>query len=90
MPGRSLGKTSPLNDDDLKEFIELQKTYANSEKSWAVDISEVKTSSYDFSVRNPNGKLEQPLRSMEEILAEMEASDEDANEILNGIKEMFL
>ena len=23
-PGRSLGKTNPLNDDDLKEFIELQ------------------------------------------------------------------
>ncbi len=24
-PGRSLGKTNPLNDDDLKEFVELKK-----------------------------------------------------------------
>src|SRR5215217_2652873 len=38
-PGRSLGKTNPLNDADLKEFIELQKTFADSPKSWSVDIS---------------------------------------------------
>jgi type I restriction enzyme M protein len=29
-PGRSLGKTNPLNDDDLAEFIELQKTFDDS------------------------------------------------------------
>ena len=33
-PGRSLGKTNPLNDDDLAEFVELQKTLADSPKSW--------------------------------------------------------
>ena len=26
-PGRNLGKTNPLNDDDLKEFVALQKTF---------------------------------------------------------------
>jgi type I restriction enzyme M protein len=24
-PGRNLGKTNPLNDDDLAEFVELQR-----------------------------------------------------------------
>jgi len=24
-PGRNLGKTNPLNDDDLAEFVKLQK-----------------------------------------------------------------
>jgi len=89
VPGRSLGKTSPLNDDDLKEFKDLQKTLADSEKSWSVNVSEVSTNNYDLSVKNPNGKVEQVFRSMDEILAEMEALDEETTEILNGIKEMF-
>jgi len=29
-PGRSMGKTNPLNDADLTEFVELQKTFAIS------------------------------------------------------------
>ncbi|MCY0853219.1 N-6 DNA methylase [Cupriavidus sp. D39] len=33
-PGRSMGKTNPLNDADLAEFVELQKTFADSPKSW--------------------------------------------------------
>lgn len=89
IPGRSLGKTSPLNDDDLKEFKQLQKTLADSDNSWTVDISSINTSNYDLSVKNPNGKVEQTFRSMDEILAEMEALDEETSEILNGIKEMF-
>ena len=36
-PGRNLGKTNPLNDADLAEFVELQKTFADSPKSWSVD-----------------------------------------------------
>src|SRR5207244_13024365 len=36
-PGRSLGKTNPLNDDDLAGFVELQRTFAESPKSWSVD-----------------------------------------------------
>ncbi len=32
-PGRNLGKTNPLNDDDLAEFVKLQKTFADSPKS---------------------------------------------------------
>ena len=39
-PGRNLGKTNPLNDDDLKEFVKLQKTFADSPKSWSVDAQE--------------------------------------------------
>ncbi|ASB50420.1 class I SAM-dependent DNA methyltransferase [Alkalitalea saponilacus] len=90
VPGRSLGKTSPLNDDDLQEFKELQKTLPDSEKSWSIDISEINTSNFDFSVKNPNGKVEMVYRSLDEILAEMEAMDEDSDEILNNIKEKFL
>ena len=34
-PGRNLGKTNPLNDDDLAEFVKLQKTFADSPKAGA-------------------------------------------------------
>jgi len=89
VPGRSLGKTSPLNDKDLQEFKDLSKTLSDSEKSWTVDIAEINTSNYDLSVKNPKEKEEAIFRSMDEILAEMEALDEETYEILNGIKEMF-
>ena len=39
-PGRNMGKTNPLNDDDLAEFVELQKTFADSAKSWSVDADD--------------------------------------------------
>jgi hypothetical protein len=37
-PGRNMGKTNPLNDDDLADFVELQKTFADSAQSWSVDV----------------------------------------------------
>ena len=34
---RNLGKTNPLNENDLSEFVELQQTKAESVNSWNVD-----------------------------------------------------
>src|SRR5580698_4286503 len=36
-PGRNLGKTNPLNDEDLKDFVALQAKFADSKNSWMVD-----------------------------------------------------
>ena len=54
-PGRNLGKTNPLNDDDLTEFVKLQKTFADSPKSWSVDVKSIDKTTFDLSVKNPNG-----------------------------------
>jgi type I restriction enzyme M protein len=35
---RNLGKTNPLNEKDLEDFIALQKTQVESENSWIIDI----------------------------------------------------
>src|SRR4051812_40380883 len=40
-PGRNLGKTNPLNDDDLKEFVAFQYRFADSERSWTVDAKDI-------------------------------------------------
>lgn len=88
-PGRSLGKTTALNDDDLKEFVELQATKLDSEKSWSVDIDDVDDVTWDLSVKNPNKGEEQSLRDPQEILAEITALDAETTEILEGIRGML-
>ena len=64
-PGRNLGKTNPLNDDDLKEFVKLQKTFADSPKSWSVDAKNIDQTTFDLSVKNPNSGEEVAHRSPE-------------------------
>ena len=88
-PGRNLGKTNPLNDDDLKEFIELQKTFANSPKSWSVDVKTIDQTSFDLSVKNPNGKEEINHRSPEEILREILALDAESAGVLENIRRLL-
>ena len=88
-PGRNMGKTNPLNDDDLAEFIEMQKDFSESEKSWSVDASDVDEDTFDLSVKNPNIPEEAPLRSPEEILAEIEKLDAESAEVLAGIRGML-
>ena len=88
-PGRNMGKTNPLNDKDLAEFIELQKTKPETEKSWNLSTSEVSEDTYDLSAKNPNLPEEAPLREPKEILAEMESLDLETNTILKSIKEIL-
>ena len=86
-PGRNMGKTNPLNDADLAEFIELQKTFADSPKSWSVDthaLSEVE--GYDLSVKNPNSGEEITHRSPQDIMDEIAALDAESAEVLGNIR----
>jgi type I restriction enzyme M protein len=84
--GRNMGKTNPLNDADLKDFIELQKTKADSDKSWMLDVSGIDQTTWDLSVRNPNGGEEIVHRSPQVILEEITANDAECAEVLEGIK----
>ena len=85
-PGRNLGKTNPLNDDDLAEFVELQKTFADSPKSWSVDIASIDQTTFDLSVKNPNGGEEVKHRSPQEIMDEIARLDTESAEVLKKIK----
>jgi type I restriction enzyme M protein len=87
-PGRSLGKTTALNDDDLKEFVELQASFADSAKSWTLDVADIDKTTFDLSVKNPNAPGEAPLREPEEILAEIAALDAESAGLLAEIGEM--
>ncbi len=82
---RNLGKTNALNEKDLADFIELQKTKADSENSWSVSINDIDQTAFDISAKNPNKKEEAALRQPQEILSEMKALDEESADILNSI-----
>lgn len=65
-PGRNLGKTNALNEEDLAEFVELQRTKADSENSWTIDRASL-GEDCDLSVKNPNRVEEKDERSAQEI-----------------------
>ena len=85
-PGRNLGKTNPLKDDDLKEFVKLQKTFSDSPKSWNVDAKNIDQTTFDLSVKNPNGGEEVAHRSPEEIMDEIAALNSESAEVLQTIR----
>jgi len=86
---RNLGKTNALSETDLTEFIELQKTKADSPNSWSVKVADIDTSTYDLSAKNPNKKEETALRSPKAILDEIKALDKESEAILNSILKML-
>ena len=88
-PGRNLGKTNPLNDDDLAEFVKLQKTFADSPKSWSVDAKSIDQTTFDLSVKNPNGGEEVTHRSPQEIMDEIAALDAESAEVLANIRALL-
>ena len=88
-PGRNMGKTNPLNENDLAEFVELQKTKADSCKSWSVSIADVDPVTRDLSVKNPNSGGEVVHRTPEDIMDEIAALDAESGEVLARIREQL-
>jgi type I restriction enzyme M protein len=88
-PGRNLGKTNPLNDDDLAEFVKLQETLADSPKSWSVDAKTINKETFDLSVKNPNGGEEVAHRSPKKIMDEIAALDAESAKVLKNIKALL-
>ena len=83
---RNLGKTNPLNEKDLADFVTLQKTKAESENSWNVRLSDVDQTTFDLSAKNPNTPEEAPLRQPNEILEAMATLDKETAAVMNDLK----
>ena len=86
---RNLGKTNPLNENDLAEFVELQKTKTDSDNSWTLDVAGINSATYDLSVKNPNNNDETVLREPKEILDEMKALDIESAAVLKAIRNLL-
>jgi type I restriction enzyme M protein len=86
---RNLGKTNALNERDLAEFLELQKTKTNGKNSWTINVKDIDQKTFELSAQNPNKKEEAALRQSQEIFKEMKALDKESANILNSIWELL-
>lgn len=85
---RNLGKGQPLSEADLAEFVELQKTKADSANSWSIDIKKVDQNTFDLSVKNPNKIDRTVFREPKEILEEMRSLDKESGGIFREIEKI--
>ena len=88
-PGRNLGKTNPLNDGDLAEFVALQKGQADSSKSWSLEAASIDQATFDLSVKNPDGGEAVVHRSPQEIMAEIALLDSESAAVLAKIRRLL-
>jgi type I restriction enzyme M protein len=95
-PGRNLGKTNPLNEKDLAEFVQLATVKKSgrmairpNDNNWTIDIANIDQKTYDLSVKNPNKNDEVVLREPKVILYEMRKLDEESGKILKGIEKII-
>jgi type I restriction enzyme M protein len=87
--GRNMGKTNPLNDKDLAEFVQLQPSFADSDNSWSLATNELDKTTWDLSAKNPNVAEEAALREPLAIIAEIIALDKESEAILANIQELL-
>jgi type I restriction enzyme M protein len=85
-PGRNLGKTNPLDDNDLAEFVQLQKMKTDSANSWMFDVVDLNQDTWDLTVRNPNADGPAELGTPTEIVAELEALDQESAALVAKLK----
>ncbi|MFC2119815.1 N-6 DNA methylase [Bacteroidota bacterium] len=86
---RNLGKTNPLNENDLAEFLNLQKTKKDSDNSWSIKVTDINKETFNLSVKNPNINDETILREPNEILEEMLMLDKESEIILEEVKKII-
>lgn len=86
---RNLGKINPLNEADLADFVKLQKTKADSDNSWSVDVADVDKTTFDLSVKNPNRNDDVQHRTPQVIMKEIVKLDAESAAILKNIQALL-
>ena len=81
-----MGKTNPLNESDLDNFIKLAKTQKHSDNSWSIDIDKVNKESWSIEVSNPNIIEEKDERTSVDVISEIEENQKNSEAILKEIK----
>lgn len=85
-PGRNLGKTAPLNKNDLADFLDVYQSRSINESSWIVPIDKVDANSLDLGVKNPNIPESAELKSAAFILEDIKQLDKQIADILADIE----
>jgi type I restriction enzyme M protein len=81
---RTLGKTNPLNENDLAEFVSMQRTQQCGPDSWILDVADL-GDTCDLSAKNPNKVEEVDDRTPESIIAEIKALNSANSDLLDQL-----
>ena len=87
--GRTLGKTTPLSEEDLADFVKLQKTKADSENSWSIDVDSL-GEDCDLSVKNPNKVEVVDDRTPSDIIASIADLNKEADDLIGEIVNLMI
>jgi type I restriction enzyme M protein len=87
-PGRTLGKTNPLSDVDMADFVAKQTSLTEGPNSWIVRADSLDPATLDLTVRNPNAPDAEALRSPTEILDEITRLDAESAALLARVREL--
>ena len=86
---RNMGKTNPLNENDLEDFIKLAKTQSLSKNSWSVKIEKLDSKTINLGVKNPNKAKEDDGRTPEDIIAEIKNQNNETEKLLENINKIL-
>lgn len=88
-PKRNMGKTNPLNDNDVAEFVELSKSRRETELSWIVDVKDLDSNTFDLTPKNPNRPEPDGFRKADDVLDEIIQINISSNEIIGNLKKVL-
>ena len=95
-PENKLGKTNPLTENHLDEFINYFHKKKDSNSSWSIDISDISKTSWNLSVKNINVSSKISNHSPNEIIKKIDKINSQINKInsqskneLDLVKEIF-
>jgi type I restriction enzyme M protein len=84
--GRNLGKTSPLNINDMSDFLDKYQSRTASENSWIVSIDDINNVTLDLGVTNPYQEKQTELKTPFEIITEIKRIDAEVSKILSELE----
>jgi type I restriction enzyme M protein len=88
-PKRNMGKTNPLTDADMQEFLALSESKPNTDLSWTVNVDEINQETMDLTVKNPNRTSDESFRAPVDVLEELIDLDNQSTETLLRIKALL-
>ena len=86
---RTLGKTNPLNERDLEEFISTSKDNKETFNSWKIDFNKIDKKTWEISSKNPKKKELIETKSSGQILKEIENLEKENLQIIGKIKNLI-
>jgi type I restriction enzyme M protein len=88
-PGRNMGKTNSLNENDLEDFVKLAKKQQVSKNSWSIDLETINKETFEIGVKNPNIIEITDERTPEEIISKIEEIDKEYSVLIKNIKDLL-